>query len=390
MISPTHEAEAAVLGTVALAPDTLPKFMDLGLRAGHFVWPTAGHAFRDCLVAYDQGKPVDEITVPALIGFTGGVPNLANWREYGRMVMDEARWREIRAAGEKFMKASDQHDELLLEEAERMLQIDYEGAGAFTKERLAELMYDRMEKGPDTTGYLYPLFEKLRLRRRTVHLWGGHTSHGKTLWVDQCAREFAPQGARIVLYLNEMTAEERMCRWATTVTGIPFERIEDNDLTDVEKAEVVRAFKLIPFEIVECHGWREEAICRDIRIRKPDVAIVDILHEIPYREERDLADIMRSFTTTAKVADVAILATVHLNRGRQEGAARPRPVMGDIKGASAFEQGADLVGMVWREDNKITGRPTLEGMIFTLKYRQGKLSTVDVRLEAQRAEFSLL
>jgi replicative DNA helicase len=117
------------------------------------------------------------------------------------------------------------------------------------------------------------------------------------------------------------------------------------------------------------------------------VAIIDILHRIPYRDERDLARISQLLGDTAKLARCVVLATVHLNRGRIVGAARPQPTLADIKGASAFEQDADVVGMVWRQDDEVSGRPQNHGLIYTLKQRMDVPGGVPVIFDGSRATF---
>lgn len=397
------EAEQGVLGAVLLSDTCLPRLIvEAQLKPDHFYREAHGRIYAAMLKLHDQGEPVDVLTIvdsmerdneiehvggrAAIELLAGSVPAVGNVLSYAKIVREDAQLRQKLNAAYQIQTGVFQSDPELIALGERNLLADLGVDTVWSRDRLADMFWERLESGV-APGYTMPLFDKLRVRKGTVQLWGGHTSHGKTVWVDQVIRHLHEQGARVTLYLNEMTAEERMCRWASATTGISLGRIEDNDLTGEEKGDVAKAMNDIPFEIVECAGWRHDAITRDMRLRKHDVAVLDIVHEIPYRDERDLAGIMQGLTSTSKIADVAIIATVHLNRARTEGAARPRPVMSDIKGASAFEQGADLVGMVWRQDDEITGRPTPDGAIYTLKYRQGRPSGIDVSLDGDYARF---
>lgn len=378
-------AEEAVLGGIALAGSVPPSVLDAGLKAQHFYKTNHAHIYTRAIRLHDQGEPVDKVTLPELEPFSGEVPNLGHLGAYAKRVVEKALWRTRTGAGHEIIGAALDEDEDRFARAEQSLITRRESNTAYDQERLGMLMLDRME-AQRVPGWKMPFFT-WRLAPGTVHLWGAWTSHGKTVWVDQIARELHAQGAKVWAWLNEMTADERMCRFASASTGLPLGRVLENQLTEHEKAEVVSALLRIPYGIVECPGWSAEEIARDIRVRQPDVAIIDILHRIPYRDERDLARISQLLGDTAKLARCVVIATVHLNRGRIVAAARPQPTLADIKGASAFEQDADVVGFVWREDDAVSGRPQDHGMIYTIKQRMDRPSGVPVIFHGAQARF---
>jgi replicative DNA helicase len=378
-------AEEAVLGGILLAGTVPPSLMDAGLKPGHFYSTTRAHLFTRALRQHDRGEPIDTITVPELAEYSGGVPNLGSLGTYARRITEKALWRTRRHAALQMLDASDQEDEDQFAGAEQKLLTKVENDRVYDTQRLGTLVLDRLE-ATIAPGWKVPFFT-WRMAPGTVHLWGGWTSHGKTVWIDQVARELHKQGATVWAWLNEMTADERMCRFTSAATGIELRKVMENNLTEHEKGRVASALSRIPFGIVECPGWNAEDIARDIRVRQPDVAIIDILHRIPYRDERDLARISQLLGDTAKLARCVVLCTVHLNRGRIIGAARPQPTLGDIKGASAFEQDADVVGMVWREDDPTSGRPQDHGLIYTLKQRMDVPGGVPVIFHGAKASF---
>lgn len=385
MIPHDLNAEEAIVGGILMAGTIPPDVLDTGLTDAHFY--RHGNVFRLAVKLHDDGTRIDTITLPEAKDAAGPVPDLGNLPTYARRIVDKARWRDRRQAGHLLMEAAAGENEEQVALAERMLLAPAEHAQVYVKERLQDLAWRGVDK-PEPPGWRMPFFKK-RLKRGTLHLWGGWTSHGKSVWVDQIARELDEQGANVWAWLNEMTAKERMDRLVSAKTGIALDRIEAGLLTTGDEyGAVLKALENIPFQIVECPGWTAEAICRDIRIRRPDVAVVDILHNVPYRDERDLASICLTFANTAKLADCCIIATVHLNRSGIVGAARPHPVMHHIKGASAFEQIADLVGMVWRQDDETTGRPQANGQLYTLKVRQGSPEGYPVLLDGPHATFN--
>lgn len=382
-----EEAEVAVLGSVMLFGKVPAAIIDTGLKPEHFYRIAHGDLFRNMLALDAQGKQIDTITLPEAEVHTGAVPRVSNAPEYAKAIVDKARMRDYLRASHTLQEIAHSGDETRLAEVDGLIsQSRAPDSAVYDRRRLAEMMLERLKTTGEPPGWTMPFFP-VKVRPGTVWLWGGWTSHGKTVWVDQCAREFHRQGAKVWAWLNEMTAEERMIRMASASTGIDLERVESNTLLAAEQDAIFNAMDHIPFEIVEANGWYVEDICRDIRLRKPDVAIIDILHRIPYRDERDLAHISRLIGDTAKLAKCVVFATVHLNEKRVMSAARPQPTLGDIKGASALKQDADAVGMVWREDDETTGRPANAGQIYSLKGRMTKHFGKRVWFEGEHAEF---
>lgn len=378
-------AEEAVLGAIALAGVVPAAVLDKGLKPEHFYRTTNATIYQQALGLHDEGKQVDTVTLPAIASYSSLVPSLGAVDQYAGRIVEKAVWRARKRAALSIVDATEDENEDAYARAEQGLRIARQGDRVYDPDRLRELAWDRLNRDV-APGWQYPMGLG-RMAPGTVHLWGGWTSHGKSVWIDQIAREARAQGATVWGWLNEMDAEERMCRHIAAETGLDLDRVQENRLTDQEKAKTIHALKSIPFGITEAPGWSAEDISRDVRVRQPDIAIVDILHRIPYRDERDLARISQVLGDTAKLARCVVLATVHLNRSRLVGAARPEPVMSDIKGASSFEQDADVIGMVWREDDPTTGRPQNHGAIYTLKFRMSKMLGRQVALDPEHATF---
>jgi len=153
--------------------------------------------------------------------------------------------------------------------------------------------------------------------------------------------------------------------------------------------KVLDASEQIPWGMTDAAGWSAEEIARHIRFHDWDLVGVDILHLIDHTEEKDLNRISRHLNQVAKIANCALVATVHLNRGRSLQTVRPRPVVTDIKGSSSFEQQADMVLFVHREQDH-NGEPTDDGHgeIFIAKGRNTRLGGVEVWLNPNTMQFT--
>jgi hypothetical protein len=107
------EAEQAVLGAVLLSDTALPALIaDVELRPDHFYREQHGRIYRAMLDLQARGEPVDALTLVEHLKrtrqldevggraevelLTAGVPDVGNFRQYGRIVREEARERLIR------------------------------------------------------------------------------------------------------------------------------------------------------------------------------------------------------------------------------------------------------------------------------------------------------
>jgi replicative DNA helicase len=392
------DAEGAVIGACLMAGSIPPSVVDTGLHPAHFYSSTNANAWQKILALYDQGEPVDDVTLGSRLGLSPGevsgrylpVVNISGAASHAELVKDVSRWRDRLHAAYRIQEAVQNQDEDLFAAAESSLIRVEDGDHVYGPERLGSILHDRLEAGEVET---FPLpFARLNellsggLRRGQVTLVGGWTSHGKSVFVDQVAAGVARFGT-VWAWINEMAPEERGGRMLSAMSGVSLDRIERAVLSPAELSRVVPALNALPFGVVAVPGWSVEAICRDIRVRRPDLAVLDIIHEIPHRDHSDLGHIMRVLAATAKLGNVHILATVHLNRGRLQAAARPQPTLADLKGASSLEQAADNVLFVWREDDEDTGLPGTDGQVYVAKARQGRTGGVSVTFDGDHSRF---
>jgi len=403
-VAPPHsiEAEQGVLGALLLTgnPSVLKTLLtEEDLRPEHFYLPLHANIFRAIIAISDEGAVPDVNLVgarvnniPEVDALTGAGFATANVVTYARIVKEKARWRKVLTAGHTLVQAAATEDHKLEDEADELLTApETVHQSSYTPERLQDLVFARMEQGEVPT---IPLpFMGLTalcggLRRGEMVLLGGHTSFGKSLVLDHMLTRATQAGYKSHLYLNEMNAEQRVDRFLAAESKVPFGRIRSNKLTQEEMSALLAAAENIPFGITDAAGWSAEEIARHMRYHDFDFVGVDILHLIDHTEEKDLNRISRVLNQASKIAQVALVATVHLNRGRSLQAVRPRPVVTDIKGSSSFEQQADMVMFVHREQD-VHGEPTDDGKaeLFIAKGRNTRLGGVDVWLNPNTMRF---
>jgi replicative DNA helicase len=408
-----EEAETSVVGTILLAEKALDRVvLEVGLRPRDFYRERHRLIYTAILALRDLGRPIDALTVSEQLdrdgqleeaggkGYVHSLPNLVpaagNVREYARIVSAHAKARRQLAAARAVQEAVYTQDERGVQLAiDRLLSAEIEErGGAIAGEELANRLCARIEEGI-AKAWALPFHELTKrssggLHPGNVTLIGGWTSHGKSAVAGQIAIDAAYQGAKCRYYLTaDMTTEEAALRVVSYWTGISYSRLLLGDLKEIEWPKFTEAMERInkgePFPFVEAYDWSAQEIAQDIRRATPDLAIVDILHELEYEGERDLRRIGRTFNTVARQTGTHLIATVHLNDERAKEATLPPPVQRDIKGASSLRQQANNVLFVWRENAEDAIKR--HGRIYFAKVRGGIPGGIDVTFRGAQMRF---
>lgn len=404
------ESEESTLGAIMLAGNDLLERIVTEVRLtspDFYREETHGVIFGSMVRIYDAGGNVDQLTVAEdlkrhgaddLLAYveavTGSVPNVGNAVDYARRVKVLAGLRRDRLAGYELIAAAEAEDSERRNEALAMLmEGDVSDSSASSDpDELAEMLFSHLS---GDGGEVFPFpFDDINdalaggARRGEVTIVCGHSSHGKTVIVDQFGGHFADQGLGVHAWINEMTRLQRACRLIAAPAGVAFSRILRGNLTEEERARVIPAMGHLPFGITETAGWSAEEIARDIRRQRPDVAIVDILHMIPHGDEKDLSRISRVLNGAAKQANCYLLITGHLNEGRKNvDGTKPAPTVGDIKGSGSIKNDADHVFFIYQEQEDGSGQPKGHGWFYSGKVRNGAHWRFRVQLDERAMQF---
>lgn len=374
------------------------------MQPDHFYREVHAEVYRGMLELSAAGEPVDALTLSEHLKrrvkraeidlLAGSVPAVGNVRKYASLVRETAvRRYKIKCAHAITAAAHEGNMDALAEAEAALADVERGARLVYTPEQLADVLYEFIEKGgPEAWAPPWQELEWLLaggFRRGEVTMLGGWSSHGKSVAVDQIAGHLHEKlNANVQLYINEMTPEQRGLRFVARETGINLNRLLRGKLRDQgEHLAYSKAIQGVPFSLLtDCADWTAEDIAYDIRRRKPDIAVVDILHLIPYEEEKDLRRISRVLNVAAKKARCHVLATVHLNEARS-GTQLPPPVVRDIKGSGAIRQDADNVVFVYREQSDDGTELLDEGRIYVAKARNGQLGGLAVDFDGGRVRF---
>jgi replicative DNA helicase len=401
--SVSTEMEESLLGSILISPGVLKQTLqESGVTPDSFYVTKNRRLFEVILRLHEEGTPPSyelvsshingEVPKSYLNELINYVPSPGNAPFYAKRVVEFRQWRERRGALIRLSEAVQSRDMDSFLRARSLLDEEIvTRAGHNTKD---DLVRDFVEYVEASESEALPIpFLKLAhnlgggLRRGQMTILGGWTSHGKSVILDQMLEYIGERGFNCHLYMNEMTHQERMARYVTRKTGIPFDRIAANKLSDEERARVYDAAKAIPFTITACAGWNIQELTYDIRQREFDLIAVDIIHLFDYDSEIELARISRLLNRVAKQANCHVIGTVHLNEGRATDTTRPRPVTRDIRGSGMLKNDADNVLFIYREQDIVTGDPGFHGSIYASKVRNGSLGSNLLRFDDKRIRF---
>lgn len=404
-------AEQELLGAALTIKSTIGAIQaDVGLRPEDFYRRDHGRIWATMLDLLADGKPVDELVLgnelakdPEALAAVGGRDRLAelalpsnpgNAIHYAEIIRDKARWRRRIDAASAIREAADAEDTDKFASAQAMLTDDVSHDRAmYDAERQRELVYELIE-GKAKAEFFWPL-SKLNvlqsggMRRGQLIVLSGYTNEGKSLFAAQLL-DLNRRHGRVCLYDNEMDPVEQVARRASRLTGVPYGALLDGDLSPEETKRAMRFLNsedAVHWPIVDTSGWTVEEAALHIRQYRWDFVVVDILHNFPFDDERQLSAAVARLKAAARLARCCIVLVAHVNRGGVERGKRRRPVRSDLRWSGDIENLADAVCFVYRQQDEETLEPTEDGVIYFDKCRGGKLGGQGVRFDSGRLRF---
>lgn len=404
-------AEEELLGAVLTTTTTLGAVQaEVALRPDHFYNRDHGAVYAAALALAERGEPTDEITVTAELRRRGRYEDVGreklerltlpasphNALHYAEIVRQKARWRQRYAAGQLIQQASHAEDDEGFAEGQAILAEGLSHHNAvFSEEKQRDLVYSLLE-GKSAAEFYWPV-EKLNrlqsggMRRGDLIVLSGYTNEGKSHFADQILdQNVKHDGVKVCLYDNEMDPTERAARRATRLAGVNYGRLLDGKLTPEEQTRLMKHLNADrSWPIVDMAGWSVEEVCHHIRQYRWDLVVVDILHNFPFADERELSASVARLKAAAKQAKCCVLLVAHVNRGGVERGKRRRPVRSDLRWSGDIENLADVVCFVYREQDPETYEALPEGFVYFDKCRRGKLGGEKVRFNGNRLRFEV-
>lgn len=218
----------------------------------------------------------------------------------------------------------------------------------------------------------------------------GYSNHGKTVVAGDVAYHAAQAGRKVHTYLTEDHGIGRGSRILSRASGVPTWRIMERQLRPQDHEAIGRGLSRITYGKTPVAGRTAQEICAHIRRSRWDLAIVDHLHDLAYRDERELTSMVLAFRAEANRGRTAIVLCAQPNSARatQDGRARlSPPSLHSIKGGGSVRDAANTVLTIHQEQED-DGTPTGEAKLRALKTRTSRYPVVDVHLSGRFNSFA--
>lgn len=437
----SDESEKVVLGTILLENGLIAEAVQQ-LKVEDFYSPTHRRVFAAMIRLFDLQKPIDPILlgeelkregaldaiggITVITNLTFGIPSSDDISEYLRIIREKSSLRQLIrecASISAAALAETEDASVVLEEAESRIYQLVDRGTAITSELIQGPVRDSIDSARrrgDTNSVLIGLSTGLRdldnklqgYRPGQYIVTAGRPGIGKTsLAVGKLYNVTTAEKVPGIIFSLEMSKEEIADRVVCSEGSIDSFIYRAGRLTADEwiRAEQVRqnlteeaGFYINDNPTLTTRTIRAELRRLNARLRPQNkrigYVVVDhvglMRNEIEKRgrsREGEVSEISKTLKAIAREFDCVVNALSQLNRG-PESRSDHRPTTSDLRESGSLEQDADVVELLFREDNYIqdTSAHTNVAEIIIGKNRNGPTGVVKVHFAKKSTKFSNL
>lgn len=181
-----------------------------------------------------------------------------------------------------------------------------------------------------------------------LYVLGGWPGDGKSIIAMQVAIQAARLGKAVAFISIEMSLEDMVGRTVTAL-GVPYEQAESGKVTELHRARarsLQDELRRYHGGVVDDPGATADKVATYARIMRPDLVIVDHLHQIQYRDRMELEAQVRGFAALARRERVPVLLLAQFHRGTRDDF--PRPTMKSFRESAVIEMLATRADAIFR------------------------------------------
>lgn len=217
-----------------------------------------------------------------------------------------------------------------------------------------------------------------------------------------------PRGQPVLFFSLEMPHGELVDRALAMESGVSAERVRRGEVSEDDLVALTRAGQsLHPLPLFTCDDAgitlrQIAAECRRWHTKHGGLAavVIDYLqlvrHPLKGRSrEQEIAEISREGKLIAKSLNTPVISLSQLNRTSEKGTTPQRPGLADLRESGSLEQDADVVLLLYREEQALKGRGAAipveaqgAAEIIIAKQRNGPTGTVPARFEGATYRFT--
>ena len=385
------EAEMAVLGSMLIDDEAIPLAIEK-LRAASFYHPAHQKLFDTLLALFEQGKPVDIVTLSEqlssdrmldevggasyLTQLTSSVPTAANIDYYLRIVKEKYILRSLIHSATQIVRdgyePTSDVDELLDRAEQTIFDIS---ANKFSGgiqpireiikkciETIDQLYQRKVNITGLPTGFHEFDIQTAGLQKSDLIIVAARPSMGKSAFVVNIAEYVAiTEKIPIALFSLEMSKEQLTQRMLCSQARVNAHKVRTGFLAQSDWPSLTKAASKLseaPIYIDDTPGISILELRAKARRLKSQydiqMLIVDYLQLMRmegHQESRqqEVSAISRSLKALAREINVPIIAVSQLSRA-VESRTDHKPQLSDLRESGAIEQDADMVVLLMRED----------------------------------------
>lgn len=424
------EAEQSVLGAVLLSDQTLYTLqIEVNLQPDDFYRPQHAVIYAAMLALYEQGEPVDKLTVTEKLKSTGRVeaaggaaaiealaaapPVVGNAGQYGKIVKEAALVRGLLTATYRIQQQVADHagnPRDLLDQAERsILDVGHDDRRKDFRV-IRDVLETEIEKlaalgaaGKSVTGTPSGFADLDEItggfQPGNLIILAARPSMGKSSLAANFLENAAVRHGRpAVMFSLEMGESELAQRFIASQGSIKGNDLRRGKVAWPKVTGALKALSAAPLWIDDS----SDLSVLDIRAKARRLAqqvdgelgliVVDYLQLMRSDSRSDsvveqIGDISKGLKTLARELEVPVLALSQLSRAVEQRHDK-RPMLSDLRSSGQIEQDADLVMFIYREeyyedDSEHQG----EAELLIAKHRNGGLANVPLVFQHEYPRF---
>ena len=417
----SEEAERSVVGCMMMSRDAIMVAAEI-LTGEDFYLQMMGVVFDAMVELYNEGKPVDFVTLPEKLkekdvppevssmefakDLFNSVPTSANVKYYANIVNEKAMLRRLIKLNEEIANtcylSKDSVEDILEDTEKRMFQLLQRRTGGdcvpirqVVLNALGTIEKASQMKGTVTgvsTGFVDLDYKTSGLQPSDFILVAARPSMGKTAFVLNMAQHMAFRKEKTVaIFSLEMSKEQLVNRLFSLESKVDSQKIRTGNLEDEDWAKLIEGAGIIGNShliIEDTPGISISELrskCRKFKLEQGlDIIIIDYLQLMSGSgrggdsRQQEISDISRALKGVARELNVPVVALSQLSRAVEKRDDK-RPMLSDLRESGAIEQDADVVMFIYRDDyyNKDTENKNMAEIIIA-KQRNGPIGTVNL------------
>lgn len=438
-VPPNNEfAERAILGAIILDDEQIEKVVT-NLSAKDFYAPKHRMIYETIFSLFEEHESIDLVTIQNKMkqrnefDAIGGLaflarladesPVSANLESYVKIVKDCSLLRALLESSRDiqksvFSRVDESAEDLLFRAQQLLIKLSerYErGIGLNPIGEAAGAAFNRIEElfsNPSPNFITGVPSGFTGLDRITAGFQGsdliviaGRPSMGKTALAMNIAEHAAIIGQKTVAVFSlEMSPIQLGMRCLSSISGVPFNRIQKGDLGTGRDEEhnwdrIASAWNLLetlPIFVDSTPGISPlDIVAKTRRLHREkgvDLVIVDYLQLLQMKEAdsnrvNEIANITRSLKVLAQELNIPVIVLSQLSRAPEQRTNKV-PILADLRDSGAIEQDADLIIFIYRDEyyNEQSEDQNLADL-FISKHRNGETGKVKLMFMKECTRF---